>query len=166
MLIIITHLINDIMSIKNYNSLVSQNWVMTRILKEPIFVAASRQTGLDTRSMTWRSIKVGIWGRKGRARADAQAQLTMMYLVHPKVAQPLLDRVRWRTNGANPFLKEQFSVLPSLNNFFSLRVQDLLNSINESLYLSKTFVWVSHKGFLKLPSLWYNYKGLFNQPLS
>ena len=34
-----------------------------------IFVAASHQTGLDTRSMTRRSTKVGIRGGKGRTRA-------------------------------------------------------------------------------------------------
>ena len=35
-----------------------------------IFVSASHQTGLDTRSMTRRSIIVGIEGRRDRARAD------------------------------------------------------------------------------------------------
>ena len=42
---------------------------------EQIFVAASYQTGLDTRSMTQRSIKVGISEGKGRAWVEARALL-------------------------------------------------------------------------------------------
>ena len=37
-----------------------------------IFVTASHQTGLDTRSMTRRSIKVGIRGEDSRTRAEAR----------------------------------------------------------------------------------------------
>ena len=70
---------------------------------KPIFVAASHQRGLDTRSVIWRLIKVGIRGEEDRAQAKAQALVTMMHLVHPKVAQlkpwglkvssrPLLER--------------------------------------------------------------------------
>ena len=36
-----------------------------------IFVAASQQTELDTRSLTRRSILVGIRGREDRVRAEA-----------------------------------------------------------------------------------------------
>ena len=43
--------------------------------KEKIFVAASHQTGLDTKSMTRRSIQVGIRGREGHARAEARTLL-------------------------------------------------------------------------------------------
>ena len=43
--------------------------------KEEIFVTASHQTGLDTRSMTRRSIIVGVRGGKGRGRAEARARL-------------------------------------------------------------------------------------------
>ena len=53
----------------------------------PKFVDSSYQTGLDTRSMTRRSIKVGIRGAKGRARAETTVRVTMMHLTHPKVAQ-------------------------------------------------------------------------------
>ena len=51
---------------------------------KPIFVASTHQTGLDTRSMTRRSIKVEIRVEGGRARA----LVTMMRLAHPKVVQP------------------------------------------------------------------------------
>ena len=54
---------------------------------EPILVAAFHQTRLDTRSMTQRSLKVGIRGRGGQAGAKAQALVTMMYLAHLKMAQ-------------------------------------------------------------------------------
>ena len=40
-----------------------------------IFVSASHQIGLDTRSMTRKSIIVGIRGGEGRARAAARALL-------------------------------------------------------------------------------------------
>ena len=40
-----------------------------------IFVVAYHQTGLNTRSMTRRSIIVKIRGREGRARAEARALL-------------------------------------------------------------------------------------------
>ena len=40
-------------------------------MDEPIFVAASHQTGLDTRSMTQTLIKVWIRGGGGWARAKA-----------------------------------------------------------------------------------------------
>ena len=56
----------------------------------PIFVAASHIIGLDTRSITRRSIKVGIWGGAGQAWAKAWALVTMMRLTHPMVAQPKL----------------------------------------------------------------------------
>ena len=49
--------------------------VRNLFVAEPIFVTASHQTGLDTRSMTQRSIKVGIRGGGGRARAEARALL-------------------------------------------------------------------------------------------
>ena len=39
-----------------------------------IFLSASHQTGLDTKSMTRRSIKVGIRRGGGQARAEARAQ--------------------------------------------------------------------------------------------
>ena len=40
-----------------------------------LFVSASHQTGLDTRSMTRRSIVVGFKGEESRARAKARALL-------------------------------------------------------------------------------------------
>ena len=40
-----------------------------------IFVSASHQTGLDTRSMTRRSIIVEIRGEESRAQAEARALL-------------------------------------------------------------------------------------------
>ena len=55
---------------------------------ELIFVAASHQTGLDTRSLPQSSILVGNRGRGGRARAEAQALVTMIHLAHTKVPQP------------------------------------------------------------------------------
>ena len=42
-----------------------------------VFVSASHQTGLDSRSMTRRSIIVGIRGGEGRARAEARALLVI-----------------------------------------------------------------------------------------
>ena len=59
-----------------------------------VFVSASHQTGLDTMSMTRRSIKVEIWGRGDRARAEARALVTMMYLTLLKVAQLKLGALR------------------------------------------------------------------------
>ena len=50
-----------------------------------VFVSASHQTGLDTRSMTRRSIKVGIRGGGGQARAEARVLVTMTHLAHPKL---------------------------------------------------------------------------------
>ena len=41
-----------------------------RAMEGDIFVTASHQTGLDTRSVTQRSIKVGIWREEGQAWAD------------------------------------------------------------------------------------------------
>ena len=41
-----------------------------------LFVTASHQTGLDTRSMNRRSIKVEIRGGEDQARAKAQALVT------------------------------------------------------------------------------------------
>ena len=41
-------------------------------LQADIFVTASHQTGLDTTSMTRKSIKVRIRGWEGRARAEAR----------------------------------------------------------------------------------------------
>ena len=46
----------------------SSNWYQ-------IFVSVFHQTGLDTRSMTRRSILVGVKGGLGRAWAEAQALL-------------------------------------------------------------------------------------------
>ena len=60
----------------------------------PIFVPAPHQTGFDTRSMTRRSIKVGIRGEGDRARAEARALVTMMYLSHSKEAQPKLGALQ------------------------------------------------------------------------
>ena len=45
------------------------------ILKKLIFVPASHQTGLDTRSMTRRSIIEGIRGGESRAQAEARSPL-------------------------------------------------------------------------------------------
>ena len=45
------------------------------LVEEPIFVIASHRTEFDTRSMTRKSINVGITGGGGRARVEAQAQL-------------------------------------------------------------------------------------------
>ena len=53
---------------------------------ESIFVAASHQTGLDSRSMTQRSIKEGIREGRGQAWAEARALMTMMHLAHLEVA--------------------------------------------------------------------------------
>ena len=61
---------------------------------EPIFVTASRHTGLNTRSLTRRSIKVGIREERGHARAEARALATVMHLTHLKVAQPKQTALR------------------------------------------------------------------------
>ena len=45
------------------------------ISKADIFITASYQTGLDTRSMTRKSIKEPIKGEEGRVRAEARALL-------------------------------------------------------------------------------------------
>ena len=55
---------------------------------ESIFVAASHQTGLDTISMTRRSIKVGIRGGGGRSRAEARALLNYDAARPPKGGPP------------------------------------------------------------------------------
>ena len=73
------------------------------LMSKPIFVSASHQTGLDTKSITWNSIKVGIRRGGGRAQAKTWALVTMMHLAPPKggpaeagdlmtSSQPLLDR--------------------------------------------------------------------------
>ena len=55
---------------------------------EPIFFAASHQTGLRKRSMTRRSIKVGIRGVESWPCAEARVLVTMMHPAHLKMAQP------------------------------------------------------------------------------
>ena len=42
-------------------------------VKGALFVSVSHQTGLETRSMTWRSIIVGIKAEESQARAEAWA---------------------------------------------------------------------------------------------
>ena len=92
----------EMMAIKGYLA-----FPKASVLLEPIFIAASHQTGLDTRSMTRRSIKVGIRG--GRARAETRALVTMIHLAPPEgfpaevrgltaSCLPLLDRSHWRTS--------------------------------------------------------------------
>ena len=82
-----------------------------------MFVAASHQTGSDTRSMTRRSIKVGIWG-EGWARAEDRALLDYDAARLPEGSPaetggltasslPLLDRARWRTNGRAAWLSQK-----------------------------------------------------------
>ena len=46
-----------------------------RMSDSPIFVSASHHTGLDTRSITRKSIIVGIKGGEGRALAKERARL-------------------------------------------------------------------------------------------
>ena len=57
-----------------------------------VFVAASHQTGLDTRSKARRPIKVGIRGREGRERAETRTLL---------VIDPL-SALRWVWKAACP----------------------------------------------------------------
>ena len=50
-------------------------FIITPRKVQPIFVAASHQTRLDTRSKARRPIKVGIKGRGGRERAETRTLL-------------------------------------------------------------------------------------------
>ena len=94
----------------------------------PVFVAAFHQTGLDTRSMTRRSIKVDIRGGGGRARGEARALVTMMHLAHPKVAQPKPRALRhqvclcWTRPSGEPAGAMPFGFEFSVFSFFFLHV--------------------------------------------
>ena len=56
----------------------------SRLMPSAIFVSASHQTGLDTRSMTQRSIIVGI--RRGDNLSGAEAQAQLVYASHRPIS--------------------------------------------------------------------------------
>ena len=77
---------------------------------EPIFVAASHQSGLDTRSMVQGSIKVGMRGEGGRVRDKAWAMVSMMHLAHPRpgALRPQVYLCRTGpTSGSKPLTVEK-----------------------------------------------------------
>ena len=108
-------------------------------MNEPTFVAASHKTGLDTMSMTRRSIKVGIRRRGGQPRVKARARVTMMHQEYPKVAQPKLGVLRpqfylCRTGPASEPAERNTKITTSRAYFFCIEQYYFFRYSNQSSF--------------------------------